>query len=201
LSSENNKSQALSPLDGGSSFSLKNRIIRFIWTIVWCLFAAWTPPSLHRWRRFLLCLFGAKMGYRSDVRGSSRVWLPSHLIMADHALIGSNVNCYNQAMIQLGERALISQGAHLCAGSHDIDDPQFTLIAKPIYIGDFVWVAADAFVGPGCIIEEGAVVGARGVAFGRLNAWTVYAGNPVKALRQRKLKRQNNSLVTDEKNV
>lgn len=119
--------------------------------------------------------------------------------MADHALIGPNVNCYNQALIKIGERALISQGVHLCAGTHDIDDPQFVLMGKPILIGDFVWVAADAFVGPACVIEDGAVVGARGVAFGRLNAWTVYAGNPAKPIRKRKLKRENIGLVADEK--
>lgn len=125
------------------------------------------------------------MGQRSDVRGSSRVWLPSNLTMADHALIGPKVNCYNQAMIKLGEHALVSQGTYLCAGTHDVDDPQFTLVAKPISIGDFAWLAADAFVGPGCTIGEGAVLGARAVAFGRLDAWTIYIGNPAKAVRKR----------------
>lgn len=191
--------KAISPQDGGPSFDFRNRILRLLWIVTWWLFASWTPAPMHCWRRFLLCLFGAKMGYRSDVRGSARVWLPSNLMMADHALIGPNVNCYNQALIQIGERTLISQGAHLCAGTHDIDDPQFTLISKPIVIGDFAWVAADTFVGPGCLIEEGAILGARGVAFGRLSAWTVYAGNPARPIRKRKLRRDNSKLVVDEK--
>lgn len=174
------------PQDGGPSFSLSNRLIRMVWGGVWLLLASWTPAPLHPWRRALLRLFGARMGRRADVRGSSRIWMPSNLVMADHALIGPNVNCYNQAPITLGERALISQGAHLCAGTHDIDQAHFPLVARPIRIGAHAWVAADAFVGPGADVGDGVVVGARAVVFGRLAPWTVYAGNPAKPIRQRR---------------
>jgi putative colanic acid biosynthesis acetyltransferase WcaF len=88
-------------------------------------------------------------------------------------------------MIKLGDFVLVSQGAHLCAGTHDIDDPEFGLIAKKIFLGDFSWVAADTFLGPGSSVSEGAVLGARGVAFGKLEPWTVYIGNPAKPVRKR----------------
>lgn len=183
LSSE---SKTPSPQDGGPSFSLRNRLVRMVWGVVWLLLAAWTPAPLHPWRRALLRLFGARMGHRADVRGSARVWLPSHLVMADHALIGPGVTCYNQAPITLGERALVSQGAHLCAGTHDIDQAHFPLVARPIHIGAHAWIAAEAFVGPGASVGDGAVVGARAVVFGRLADWTVYAGNPARPIRQRR---------------
>ncbi len=178
--------RAKSPQDGGPSFSMSNRVQRLVWNGVWFLLASWTPAPLHPWRRALLRLFGASMGRRADVRGSARVWLPSHLVMADHALIGPGVTCYNQAPISLGERALVSQGAHLCSGTHDVDDPNFPLVARSIRIGAKAWVAAEAFVGPGTSIGEGAVVGARAVVFGRLKPWTVYAGNPAQPLRARR---------------
>jgi putative colanic acid biosynthesis acetyltransferase WcaF len=47
------------------------------------------------------------------------------------------------------------------------------------------WVAAEAFVGPGVTVGEGAVLGARGVAFKALEPWTVYAGNPAQPLKKR----------------
>jgi putative colanic acid biosynthesis acetyltransferase WcaF len=153
--------------------------------MVWLIAASWTPANWHPWRRALLRLFGAKMGHRSDVRGSARVWLPSNLNMADHALIGPGVTCYNQGMISLGERALVSQGAHLCAGTHDIESDQFSLVAKPISLGAYTWIAAEAFVGPGTVVGDGAVLGARAVAFGQIAAWTVYSGNPATAKRAR----------------
>jgi putative colanic acid biosynthesis acetyltransferase WcaF len=46
-------------------------------------------------------------------------------------------------------------------------------------------VAAEAFVGPGVRVGEGAVLGARAVAFHDLDPWTVYAGNPAQIIRKR----------------
>lgn len=183
LSSQQQKQK---PQDGGASFTLSNRLTRLAWILVWAMLASWTPRWLQPWRRALLVAFGAKMGAKADVRGSARVWLPAHLEMGDHAVMGPGVNCYNQGPVRIGSRALISQGAHLCAGTHDIDDPDFALVARNIEIGAHAWVAAEAFVGPGAHIGEGAVIGARAVAFGRYDAWAVYAGNPAKFVRGRK---------------
>jgi len=75
-------------------------------------------------------------------------------------------------------RTIVSQRAYLCAGSHDISSPAFQLIAKPISIGDDVWIAAEAFVGPGVAVGDGSVLSARACAFSDLEPWTVYRGNP-----------------------
>ena len=178
----------VNPLEGGPSFSLGNRITRAVWNVTWAVFASWTPPQLSFWRRFLLKLFGAKLGKSCDVRGSAKVWYPPHLHLADRALLAERVTCYNMAPISLGPGALVSQGAHLCAGTHDISSAAFQLIARPITIGPKAWIAAEAFIGPGVDVGEGAVLGARGVAFRSLDPWTVYGGNPAKALKQRVLR-------------
>lgn len=175
------------PRDGAPSFSLTNRLIRLVWIICWLMLAAWTPRQAAPWRRLLLRAFGARMAPGADVRGSARVWLPANLTMGDNAVIGPGVDCYNQERITIGPGALVSQRACLCAGSHDVNDLHFQLIARPITIGARSWVAAEAFVGPGTQIGEGAVLGARGVAFGRLDQWTIYAGNPATALRPRRI--------------
>jgi putative colanic acid biosynthesis acetyltransferase WcaF len=47
-------------------------------------------------------------------------------------------------------------------------------------------VAAEAFVGPGVTLGDGAVLGARGVAFADLEPWTVYIGNPMREVRKRR---------------
>ena len=174
------------PSEGGPSFSFTNRLQRLIWIIVWAVAARWTPPKLAGWRRFLLRSFGATVEAGSDVRASARVWYPPNLVLRENAVIGPHVNCYNMGTITLERGALVSQGAHLCAGTHDIDDPHFQLKAHPITIGAGAWVATEAFVGPGTRIGDGAVVGARCVAFGELLPWTVYSGNPARAIRARR---------------
>ncbi len=176
---------ASNPRAGGASFSLRNRLTRLAWILVWLVAASWTPRQLAPWRRILLRAFGARMANGSDVRGSARIWLPAHLVMEEDALIGPRVTCYNMAPISFGRGALVSQGAHLCAGSHDIASPDFQLVARPIAIGADTWIAAEAFVGPGVAMGDGAVLGARAAAFRDLDAWTVYSGNPAIPLKRR----------------
>jgi putative colanic acid biosynthesis acetyltransferase WcaF len=107
--------------------------------------------------------------------------------MGDHATLGPRVNCYNQATITLGDYAVVSQDATLCAGTHDYEDPDFQLQTRPIMLGAHSWVAAEAFVGPGVEVGAYAVLGARGVAMRDLEAGVVHAGNPAVAVKRRRL--------------
>nr|WP_261404518.1 hypothetical protein [Chenggangzhangella methanolivorans] len=67
-----------------------------------------------------------------------------------------------------------------------VTTPDFPLRSLPIEIGANAWIAAEAFVGPGVTVAEGAVLGARGVAMRNLSAWTVHAGNPASPMRERR---------------
>jgi putative colanic acid biosynthesis acetyltransferase WcaF len=176
------------PLEGGASFSLGNRLFRAVWMVAWLVLARWTPPPLHGWRRLVLRAFGARLAPGARVYGSTRVWYPPHLTLGAGALIGPRVNCYNQGRITIGARTVVSQGAHLCASSHDISDPHFQLVVRPIVIGDGAWVAAEAFIGPGVTIADGAVIGARAALFRNAEAWGVYSGNPATWLKPRNLR-------------
>ena len=120
------------------------------------------------------------------VAASTRVWLPRNLEVGRDASLGPDVDCYNMAPIVIGDRTVISQRAVLCGGTHDIGDRAFQLIARPIVIGRDVWIAAEAFVGPGVSVGDGCVLGARGCAFSDLAPWTVYRGNPANPVKQRK---------------
>lgn len=176
-----------SSLVGKPSFSLANRCYRALWAVAWGLFAAWTPPPLHKWRRLLLVAFGARVDRSARVYGSARVWHPKNLEMGAHAVLGPRVTCYCMGQIIVQEMAVISQGAHLCAGTHDIRDANFQLVTKPIVISTGAWVAAEAFIGPGVTVGEGAVIGARAVVFKDTEAFGVYVGNPARWIKQREV--------------
>jgi putative colanic acid biosynthesis acetyltransferase WcaF len=174
--------------EGGASFSMRHRLLRLMWMLTWRLLASWTPVQFLGWRRMLLRLFGASVGRGAVVHPSARIWYPANLELADFACIGPRVEVYCMAKVSLGHHAITSQGAHLCAGTHDIEDPDFQLIARPIAIGARAWIAAEAFVGPGVRIGEGAVLGARAVTFRDLAPWTVHAGNPAKPIKPRRVR-------------
>jgi putative colanic acid biosynthesis acetyltransferase WcaF len=59
------------------------------------------------------------------------------------------------------------------------------LLKPPIEIGDNAWICADAFLGPGVTIGEGAIVGARAVVTKNVPPWTIVAGNPAKFVKNR----------------
>lgn len=180
--------RASRPLEGGASFSLRNRMTRAVWAIAWLVLARWTPPPLHAWRRLVLIAFGAQIGRGARVYCSTKVWLPANLELGANALIGPGVNLYNQGRIEIGRRSVISQGAHICASSHDIRDPDFQLVLRPVTIGGNCWVAAEAFVGPGVTMSDGCVLAARAALFEDGAAWTVYRGNPAAAVKTREMR-------------
>lgn len=175
-------------LTGGPSFTLRNRLLRVVWQVSWLLLCRFTPPPLHRWRAVVLRLFGASVGPGARVHASVHIWLPANLELGDQVLIGPGVRLYNQGHIRIGARTVVSQRAHLCASSHDLADPHFQLTLRPITVGTGCWIAAEAFVGPGASMGDGAVLAARGVLFGQAEADAVYSGNPAVWLKRRELR-------------
>ncbi len=171
-----------------ASFSLRNRIMRALWGVAGTVLCRWTPRPLHAWRALVLRLFGARLGRGCHVYPGVRVWAPWNLVMEDEASLGDGVICYNIATITVGRRAVVSQGAHLCTGTHDFEDPSFQLVAKPITIGAEAWICAEAFISPGVTIGEGAVIGARALVTADMPAWMVCAGMPAKPLKPRRMR-------------
>ncbi len=167
------------------SFSLQNRLARAGWNLVYQLFFRLSPRPLHQWRVFLLRLFGAKIGQHCHIYPQAKIWAPWNLNIKDYVGVADGVTCYSMAEIYIGSRAVISQGAYLCTGSHDYESSNFQLYAKPIYIADQAWVCAESFICPGVTIGEGAVVGARSVVTKNIPAWMVCAGNPCQPIKKR----------------
>lgn len=167
------------------SFSFKNRLYRFIWFIIYYIFFRPSPVFLFKFRVFLLKLFGAKIDNTSRVYPSCIIWSPRNLTLQKDVTIGRNVNIYNQGHITINNRVIVSQNTHLCASTHDYNIPIHPLILKPIIIKQDVWVCADAFIGPGVIINEGCVIGARCVILKSTEAWSVYTGNPSVMIKKR----------------
>lgn len=172
----------------GPCFTLANRMRRALWGVVCALLFLPSPRPMHRWRAVLLRAFGAQIGRGAHVYPRVRVWAPWNLVVGEESGIADDVTLYTMAPIIIGRRVVISQGAHLCAGTHDYEDPRFPLTAHPIHVGDRAWIAAEAFVHPGVTIGEGAVIGARSVVTKDMPEWTVCAGHPCKPLKARVMK-------------
>ena len=171
-----------------NKLSLKNKAYRLCWNFYYSLFfRPFYGPLFNNYRIFVLILFGAKIGKGSKIKSNVKIWSPKNLVLGDYTCVGDFVIFYNPAKISIGNRVTISQYAHLCSASHNIAKLSNDLIIDEIHINDLVWLASDTFVGMGVKIGEGSVIGARGSVFKDLEPWFVYAGNPVKKIKERKL--------------
>ena len=162
-----------------------DRAKRLIWVLTYMVLFRPTPPPLHHWRCFLLRLFGARLGAINFIYPSARIWAPWLLETGDLVTIGRGAEIYNPGGIFLGHRTIVSQDAYLCGATHDYQSAEFTYLTKLIRTEPQVWICARASVLPGVPCKEGSVLGAGAVATRDLEEWTVYAGNPATAVRQR----------------
>jgi len=167
-------------------YSRSEQLQRVLWALAQPLFR-YSPRPLYGWRNVLLRTFGARIGQRVRIYPSVEIFLPSQLVVGDEVTIGGKAQLYNLGPMHIGAQVTVSQGAHLCGGSHDDADPALPLIRASITLQASCWVCADAFIGPGVTVGEGAVVGARGVVTRDVPAWQVWAGNPARHLRARTL--------------
>jgi putative colanic acid biosynthesis acetyltransferase WcaF len=168
-----------------SELTLKNKLGRLLWGIVYVLLFRPSPRVLHRWRCWLLNRFGARVDSSAKVYPSARIWAPWNLELGAGAILGDRVDCYSVTSITLGAAAVVSQDACLCAATHDCDSAGFELIPKPIVIGPKAWVCARAFIAPGVSLAEGAVAGAASVVTKHVPEWQIVGGNPAKLIRER----------------
>jgi len=167
-----------------SKWSRKELAGRLLWELARPLFA-WSPRPLWGWRRMLLRLFGAQIGSEVHICPSVLITIPWNLTIGDQSAVGDRAILYALGPITLAERVTISQGAHLCAGTHDYRDPSMPLLKPPIVIERDAWICADAFVGARVRVGARAIVGARCVVTKDVEPGAIVIGNPARLLRQR----------------
>ncbi|WP_427126731.1 WcaF family extracellular polysaccharide biosynthesis acetyltransferase [Priestia megaterium] len=163
----------------------KNIFFILLWWIVQGTIFRFSLHNAYRWRAMLLKLFGANIGRKTKIRSSSHFHYPWKVSIGDYSWIGDNVKFYSLDTIKIGANCVISQESYLCTGSHDIKDPQFGLITKPIIVKDGAWIASDVFIYPGITVNEMAIIAARSTVIKDVPANEIHAGFPAKFIKKR----------------
>jgi putative colanic acid biosynthesis acetyltransferase WcaF len=168
-------------------YSRADQALRVAWS-----FGRWlvrlSPRPCFAWRRAILRLFGAKIGEQVHIYPSVHLYMPWNVEIGDWAALGEDVFIYSLGKVRIGRHATVSYRAHVCAGTHDLEDPTLPLLKPPVSIGDGVWIGTEAFIGPGVTIGSGAVVGARAVVVKDVAPLHIVAGNPARTVRMRNMR-------------
>lgn len=161
-----------------TNFRGRSALIVQLWWMIQATLFAYSPQFLYGWRRFLLRLFGARIGKNVIIRPTVTITYPWKVTIGDNAWVGDHVCLYSLGDINVGANAVVSQRSYLCTGSHDYQRPEFNIYAKPIFVDNEAWVAADSFIAPGVTIGKGAVIGARSSVFANMPPGMICRGNP-----------------------
>ena len=156
-----------------------------LWTLVSSTVFRWVPNRFVGWRRWLLRRFGARIDGTCFVDRTVVVRCPWNLAVGSATVVHHNVILDCMGSVALGSGSRISQYSHLCTRTHDYRDQAMHVLSQPIVVDDFVWIAADAYVGPGVTIGPRTIVGARSSVLGDLPPDVTAVGEPARAIRSR----------------
>jgi putative colanic acid biosynthesis acetyltransferase WcaF len=144
---------------------------------------------------WLLRRFGSKIGQGVRIKPGVRIKFPWRLTIGNHCWIGENAWLDNVSPITLEDHVCLSQGVYFCTGNHDWSHPAFKLIPEPIYIESMAWIAAQAVVGPGVRVGQGAVLCLGSIASSSLKPMMIYAGNPAVPIKTRAILASGSSAI------
>jgi len=86
--------------------------------------------------------------------------------------------------LEIGDDTFVDH-ATIISAMHDLDDPQFATIFRPVVIEPFAVVFRGATILPGRRIGRGAIVAVGSVVSNDVAPMTVVAGNPARVVRDR----------------
>ncbi|MEJ1201801.1 MULTISPECIES: sugar O-acetyltransferase [unclassified Streptomyces] len=137
-------------------------------------------------RPILAELLGS-LGAEAHVRPPLYVDYGSNITIGARTFVNYNLTALDVAAITIGEDCQIGPGVQLLTPTHPLEaEPRRDKLeaARPITIGDNVWLGGGAVVLPGVTIGDNAVIGAGAVVTKDVPANVVAVGNPARPVRK-----------------
>lgn len=114
-----------------------------------------------------------------------------NIIVGDN--FDANYDCIilDAAEVRIGDNCMLAPCVHIYAGTHPLEgckrrqnntNEQYDL-ARPVTIGNDVWIGGNSTICPGVVIGDNVVVGAGSVVVKSVPSNVVVAGNPAKIIR------------------
>ena len=136
-------------------------------------------------RKFILQIFGAKIGKGVIIKPGVNIKYPWYLEIGDHCWLGEHVWIDNLAKVTIENHVCISQGAMLLCGNHNYKKTAFDLMVNEIILEEGVWIGAKSVVCSGVRCKTHAILSVGSIANIDLEPYIIYQGNPAKKIRNR----------------
>lgn len=146
-----------------------------------------TSPREQPLRRALLEQLVGSIGVDCEIRPPFQVDYGTNITIGDRVFANFGLIALDVVAITIGDDVQIGPNVQLLTPTHPVDAEQRLAkweAARPITIGDNVWLGGGVIVCPGVTIGDNTVVGAGSVVVRDLPANVVAVGNPAKVVRQ-----------------
>lgn len=114
------------------------------------------------------------------------------LVIGAHVVVNSGCVLYTGNGIAIGDHVAIAANCTFAPVNHAYKDKSRLIMEQGflpskggIVIEDDVWIGANCVLLDGAVLLRGCVVGASSLVRGELAAYTVYAGQPLRAVGKR----------------
>jgi putative colanic acid biosynthesis acetyltransferase WcaF len=181
----NNLKVDLNSYTKGDYNSQKGIVMRLVWYFINIIFFKSYLFPFYSFKRFLLKLFGAKIGKMVVIKPGVNIKYPWFLSIGDYTWIGEGVWIDNLTHVKIGSHVCISQGALLLTGNHNYKKISFDLIIGEIELKEGVWIGAKSLVCLNVKCETHSVLSAGSLANHDLEAYGIYQGNPAVKIKNR----------------
>ncbi|MFF9283441.1 sugar O-acetyltransferase [Streptomyces griseosporeus] len=136
--------------------------------------------------RALLAELLGGLGAEAHVRPPLYVDYGSNITVGARTFVNYGLTALDVAAISIGEDCQIGPHVQLLTPTHPLEpDPRRDKLeaARPITVGDNVWIGGGAIVLPGVTIGDNSVIGAGAVVTKDVPAGVVAVGNPARVVR------------------
>lgn len=144
-------------------------------------------PSMTERRRALVEELLGSVGENFVLHSPFRCDFGFNIHIGDNFVGNFNLSILDEASVVIGDNVMIGPNCSLVTIVHSLDASQRNegvMAARPIVIGDNVWIAANVVILPGVSIGDGAVIGAGSVVTKSIPGNVLAVGNPCKVVRE-----------------
>ena len=121
----------------------------------------------------------------TDIRPSFRCDIGTNIHLGRGVMVNYDCVFLDSADIWVGDHTLIGPKVCIATPSHDFSAEErrkVKTVARPVRIGNDVWIGASATILPGVTVGDGAVIGAGAVVTHDIPAGGRWAGVPARSM-------------------
>ena len=156
----------------------------FVWGVTFFFPDA---PTIMRFRGWLYSFFMPSCGKNFQVASSVRILGLANLSVGENVFLATGVVINARERITLHDEVLIGINTLLVSSNHTKKNGSYRFgkpTGSPIIIGQGTWIAGNVVVGAGATIPHSSLIGANSYVNKKLTAVGLYAGSPVRLIKE-----------------